>query len=84
MAVTSEVITSALEMHDAKEDSDGPISPTPTATLTPRPASSRTEGSSPSEADWHFLETMLPKRRGRTAGLVSQTIHEEESNDSEL
>ncbi|CRK17553.1 hypothetical protein BN1723_017552 [Verticillium longisporum] len=34
--------------------------------------------------DWHLLEEMPPKRRRRTAGLVAQTIHEEESNDSDL
>ncbi|KAL2753878.1 hypothetical protein ACRALDRAFT_1081148 [Sodiomyces alcalophilus JCM 7366] len=85
MAVTSEVITSALGMHDgAKEDYDESISPTPTTTLTTRPTSSKTGDSSPCETEWHFLETMPPRRRERTVGLVSQTIHEEESNGSEL
>ncbi|KAG7147450.1 hypothetical protein HYQ46_003692 [Verticillium longisporum] len=44
----------------------------------------KTEYSSSGETDWHLLEEMPPKRRRRTAGLVAQTIHEEESNDSDL
>ncbi|ROT40835.1 hypothetical protein SODALDRAFT_330564 [Sodiomyces alkalinus F11] len=88
VSFTSEVVTSALGLHDRakEEDYDESIAPTPITMLTPRPTSSRTEDSSPPETDWHFLETMAPKRRERTAGLVSlsQTIHEEESNGSEL
>ncbi|KAM0285132.1 hypothetical protein ACHAQH_001560 [Verticillium albo-atrum] len=78
MALTSGFITSALGMRDDTRRPDYYDERMPPATPT------KTEDSSSGETDWHLLEEMPPKRRRRTAGLVAQTIHEEESNDSDL
>ncbi|KAM0324168.1 hypothetical protein ACHAQA_008361 [Verticillium albo-atrum] len=78
LALTSGFITSALGMQEdpRRYEYDDELMPPAT------PAKS--EDSSSAETDWHLLEDMPPKRRRRTAGLVAQTIHEEESNDSDL
>ncbi|KAK2047753.1 hypothetical protein LZ31DRAFT_628909 [Colletotrichum somersetense] len=46
--------------------------------------SCKTEDSSSYETDWHILNKPPPKRRRRTPGLWSQTIHEEDDDDSEI
>ncbi|KAL2879409.1 hypothetical protein SGCOL_005274 [Colletotrichum sp. CLE4] len=49
-----------------------------------RPGTGKTEDSSSYETDWQLLNKPPPKRRRRTPGLWSQTIHEEDDDDSEI
>ncbi|CRK35679.1 hypothetical protein BN1708_001311 [Verticillium longisporum] len=80
MALASGIITSALGMRDDTRSRRSDYDDELVRPVTP----AKTEYSSSGETDWHLLEEMPPKRRRRTAGLVAQTIHEEESNDSDL
>ncbi|RBQ87745.1 hypothetical protein VDGD_08348 [Verticillium dahliae] len=80
MALASGIITSALGMRDDTRSRRSDYDDELVRPVTP----AKTESSSSGETDWHLLEEMPPKRRRRTAGLVAQTIHEEESNDSDL
>ncbi|KAH7363051.1 hypothetical protein B0T11DRAFT_329058 [Plectosphaerella cucumerina] len=89
LATTSSVITSTLGMQDEPKDGSeydsSMATPSMSTMSTPalRPLSSRTEDSSSFETDWQLLEKMPPSRRRRTAGLVTQTIHEEDSTETE-
>ncbi|KAM0625639.1 hypothetical protein D7B24_001610 [Verticillium nonalfalfae] len=80
MVLASGVITSALGMRDDTRARRSDYYDELVRPVTP----AKTEYSSSGETDWHLLEELPPKRRRRTAGLVAQTIHEEESNDSDL
>ncbi|KAH6686242.1 hypothetical protein F5X68DRAFT_14613 [Plectosphaerella plurivora] len=89
LATTSSVITSTLGMQDdpkyGSEYDSSMATPSMSTMSTPalRPLSSRTEDSSSFETDWQLLEKMPPSRRRRTAGLLTQTIHEEDSTETE-
>jgi hypothetical protein len=73
------------EPKDGSEYDSSMATPSMSTMSTPalRPLSSRTEDSSSFETDWQLLEKMPPSRRRRTAGLVTQTIHEEDSTETE-
>ncbi|KAK1729867.1 uncharacterized protein BDZ83DRAFT_447299 [Colletotrichum acutatum] len=83
MACTSGVITSILGMHDERSSFPS-ATPMPGTPLSERPGTGKTEDSSSYETDWQLLNKPPPKRRRRTPGLWSQTIHEEDDDDSEI
>ncbi|KAK1464632.1 hypothetical protein CCUS01_07879 [Colletotrichum cuscutae] len=83
MACTSGIITSVLGMHDERSSSFS-TTPMPGTPLSERPGTGKTEDSSSYETDWQLLNKPPPKRRRRTPGLWSQTIHEEDDDDSEI
>ncbi|KAK2000390.1 hypothetical protein LX36DRAFT_434736 [Colletotrichum falcatum] len=83
LSCTSGIITTVFGMHDDRSRS---LSPTqmPSTPSSERPGTGKTEDSSSYETDWHILNKPPPKRRRRTPGLWSQTIHEEDDDDSEI
>ncbi|GJC93811.1 hypothetical protein CH63R_04430 [Colletotrichum higginsianum IMI 349063] len=83
MSCTSGVITTIFGMGDNRSRSLPPT-PMPSTPSSERPGTGKTEDSSSYETDWHILNKPPPKRRRRTPGLWSQTIHEEDDDDSEI
>ncbi|OLN84464.1 hypothetical protein CCHL11_08222 [Colletotrichum chlorophyti] len=83
LSCTSTVITSVLGMRDNGLRS-APPTPMPSTPSSERPGTGKTEDSSSYETDWQLLNKPPPKRRRRTPGLWSQTIHEEDDDDSEI
>ncbi|GJC88158.1 hypothetical protein ColTof4_10045 [Colletotrichum tofieldiae] len=83
MSCTSGLITAIFGMHDDRSRSLSPT-PMPSTPSSERPGTGKTEDSSSYETDWHILNKPPPKRRRRTPGLWSQTIHEEDDDDSEI
>ncbi|PFH59093.1 hypothetical protein XA68_12808 [Ophiocordyceps unilateralis] len=71
LAVTSSLITNSLGMHDEPNAPDRPerykLEPSPAAP----PAS---------EGNWFWAEPSTPSKRRQPSGLLSQTIHEEDSD----
>ncbi|KAK1971327.1 hypothetical protein LZ32DRAFT_608513 [Colletotrichum eremochloae] len=83
LSCTSGIITTVFGMHDDRSRSLSPT-PMPSTPSSERPGTGKTEDSSSYETDWHILNKPPPKRRRRTPGLWSQTIHEEDDDDSEI
>ncbi|KAF9881339.1 hypothetical protein CkaCkLH20_01489 [Colletotrichum karsti] len=83
MSCTSQIITTVLGMHDRGYQGP-PSTPAPSTPSSERPGTGKTEDSSSYETDWQLLNKPPPKRRRTRPGLWSQTIHEEDDDDSEI
>ncbi|KAF6831871.1 hypothetical protein CPLU01_06520 [Colletotrichum plurivorum] len=86
MSCTSRIVTTVLGMHDRGYQGLAPT-PAPSTPSSERPGTGKTEDSSSYETDWQLLNKPPPKRRSKrsgTPGLWSQTIHEEDDDDSEI
>ncbi|KAL3303274.1 hypothetical protein RB213_015003 [Colletotrichum asianum] len=83
MSCTSSIITTILGMHDRGYQGP-PATPAPSTPSSERPGTGKTEDSSSYETDWQLLNKPPPKRRRNRPGLWSQTIHEEDDDDSEI
>ncbi|KAL0944115.1 uncharacterized protein CTRU02_202002 [Colletotrichum truncatum] len=83
LSCTSNIITSALGMHDKGYHAIAPMS-APSTPSSERPGTGKTEDSSSYETDWQLLNKPPTKRRRNRPGLWSQTIHEEDDDDSEI